>query len=862
MRFTVPTRFFVKHPLSWFYASGFAAAMLLTGCGGGGGGDAGQPAADTLAPTVTVTADRRVVQGGGTVVATFTCSEKIKDFTTPDVTVGNGTVVGTLVDVTPADGEFSVFRLTITAAAAEGALTLNLAKGAFTDLAGNALATDLTFQVMIDNTAPTATVTPTVTTAKTGDVVAVNIVFSEEVQGFDLTDMQVVGGSLSDLQRVDATHYTVKATVTVDDAIMTVAVPASACTDVAGNALAVAAVASVTAATPPTLAVTTPLSATVKGGETLTVDFLFSEAVQGFTASDVTVVNGSTGILTTVSSRHYTMPITAGGSSGPMTASVTAGTCTDLANNALTGNPTVSVTVDATAPTLTLTPSVSVIGAGGSFTLTCVAMEAVSGFDAGDVQVTNGTTGAWAALPDGRTFTLVITATGSPVTASVATGAFSDLVGNASVVATSAPVTVDTVAPTMSISGPAAATIQDVTQWDPATFHNMTVHAVPAGSSLELVLVASEPLLGFTSGMVQVTGGSVDSLAVDADNVTWRLRIRRDTTGRMTMAVTNAAHACTDLAGNSLTVSLSRTIIVTGAVPWAVDQAVGLDANGAYADLRVTGNDYTATQRFRWIEAGRFYMGSPVTEVGHAEAQFGVKLSQGYWLAETECTQELWLAVMGNNPSSYLGSLQCPVEQTSWDDIMNGNACFVKKIMDMSPDLPQVSLPTNAQWEYACRAGTVGPFNIPGPWTTDVIFTVHENTDPYIKTGTLQTDFHSIPVKSLPNRNAWGLYDMHGNVAEFTSDIYMFADAEYFTFNPQDGEGYVHDPVVTLDMSPENFHVTRGGFVRSRGLNCRSESQQRNQSDDMKEYRTGFRIAIKGLPQGAPVNVSPLRVSN
>ncbi len=109
-------------------------------------------------------------------------------------------------------------------------------------------------------------------------------------------------------------------------------------------------------------------------------------------------------------------------------------------------------------------------------------------------------------------------------------------------------------------------------------------------------------------------------------------------------------------------------------------------------------------QRMRWIPPGRFLMGSPKDEADRRddEDQHKVVLTSGYWLAETPCTQELWEAVMGENPSRFKGPNR-PVEQVSWEDCQR----FLAKLNDKLPGL-DARLPTEAEWEHACRAGTTG----------------------------------------------------------------------------------------------------------------------------------------------------------
>lgn len=258
---------------------------------------------------------------------------------------------------------------------------------------------------------------------------------------------------------------------------------------------------------------------------------------------------------------------------------------------------------------------------------------------------------------------------------------------------------------------------------------------------------------------------------------------------------------------------------------WA--RVSGQDEFGRFADLVFKG----ITQRFRWIEPGSSLMGSPESEPGRFgdETQHPVTLTQGFWLADTACTQGLWQEVMGDNPSAFQDPLN-PVEQVSWDETQ----LFCAKLNDLVPGL-NVCLPTEAWWEYACRAGTSTPFSFgenisPGQANFD---------DREIYSSGQPHGYRAAPVKSFPP-NPWGLFEMHGNVWEWCQDRY----GEY-------GAGPHIDP---RGPPTGECRVLRGGswyslprFVRSttRG---RSDSTRRN-------YGTGFRLA---RISPCPLNTVPI----
>ena len=201
--------------------------------------------------------------------------------------------------------------------------------------------------------------------------------------------------------------------------------------------------------------------------------------------------------------------------------------------------------------------------------------------------------------------------------------------------------------------------------------------------------------------------------------------------------------------------------------PTAVQTTVtfGIDAEfGAWADLTLAARKGEVTQRLRWIEPGEFMMGSPAGELEYSDEgpQHRVTLSEGYWLADSACTQALWEAVMGNNPSHFKNDAQHPVEQVSWDDVQT----FLRKLEQLMPGI-EAKLPTEAQWEYACRAGTKTPFSFGENISPEQVN--YDGNEPYLKGEKGLYRQQTVAVKSLPP-NKWGLYEMHGNVWEWCAD--------------------------------------------------------------------------------------------
>ncbi len=230
---------------------------------------------------------------------------------------------------------------------------------------------------------------------------------------------------------------------------------------------------------------------------------------------------------------------------------------------------------------------------------------------------------------------------------------------------------------------------------------------------------------------------------------------------------------------------------------WA--DIIGVDKYGLFADVSIKG----VIQRMRWIHPGEFLMGSPEDEPERYddEVLHKVLLTRGYWLADTACTQELWEAVMGKrkNSSNFKGA-QRPVDSVSWDDCMK----FYIKINKMKPGLA-LRFPTEAEWEYACRAGTRTPFHFGDHITPAQVN--YDGSNPYADGEKGKSRGETVEVKALPC-NDWGLYQMHGNVWEWCSD----RDGEYDTELQVDPDGGTTGAIRVLRGGS---WILDGGVVRS-----------------------------------------------
>lgn len=230
--------------------------------------------------------------------------------------------------------------------------------------------------------------------------------------------------------------------------------------------------------------------------------------------------------------------------------------------------------------------------------------------------------------------------------------------------------------------------------------------------------------------------------------------------------------------------------------------------------------------KFVYIHSGSFMMGSSMSPLlienrygGKAKwysdecPQHEVTLTKSFYMQTTEVTQRQWMAVLGNNPSGFLNCGEnCPVEKVSWNDVQE----FIKRL-NQKEGTGKYRLPTEAEWEYACRAGSTTAFcfgNDMGTLAEHAWF------------GPNSIDWSHQAGQKKPN--AWGLYDMHGNVWEWCQDWYSI---------------YPSEPVRDPKGPPSGSHrVSKGGSWRSAARFCRS-AHRYGVDPDYRRPTRGFRLA-------------------
>ena len=306
------------------------------------------------------------------------------------------------------------------------------------------------------------------------------------------------------------------------------------------------------------------------------------------------------------------------------------------------------------------------------------------------------------------------------------------------------------------------------------------VVSATASSGLPVTFTASGPCT-ITGATVKLTGaGSCMITASQPGDAVWYKATDVPRTfaiakGNQTVTFTSAnptpvnvgatyTPTATATSGLAVTITLDLTstgcsLALSGIVSFTAAGTCVINANQAgsadwkpapQAQQFVVSAGFALNAQFSLIPAGMFNMG----QAGIAEPVHTVTITNAFAMQTTEVTQAQWLAVMGTSPSTFSAcGTDCPVEQVSWDDVQ----LFIAALNVKEPGRGY-RLPTEAEWEYAARAGTTGDYGISGlPSTFAWTFETSGNT--------------THPVAQL-TANAWGLYDMHGNVWEWVSDWY------------------------------------------------------------------------------------------
>lgn len=258
-------------------------------------------------------------------------------------------------------------------------------------------------------------------------------------------------------------------------------------------------------------------------------------------------------------------------------------------------------------------------------------------------------------------------------------------------------------------------------------------------------------------------------------------------------------------------------------------ETVIIDANGNIKNL-LTSSTYYFRENLEngivldmvQIPEGKFLMGSPKDEgYDNEKPQHEVTIPP-FYIGKYPITQAQWQVIMGNNPSQFKGD-NLPVESILWEDAVE----FCWRLSQKTGK--EYSLPSEAQWEYACRAGTITPFAFGDSITPEVVN--YDGNYPYAQTPKGLYRGTTIPVGSLKIANRFGLYDMHGNIWEWCQDRWH----NNYNGAPDDG--------TVWEKSDSESHVLRGGAWDYSSYNSRSALRDYGRYDDHR-YLIGLRVAI------------------
>ncbi|NET88000.1 MAG: hypothetical protein F6K45_07885, partial [Kamptonema sp. SIO1D9] len=323
--------------------------------------------------------------------------------------------------------------------------TANIQVGSdYFDLSGNpGTSQSITIDIDTDETAPTLVITSDKSELSSGETATITFTFSEEVSGFDSSDITVTGGTLGTVSTSDNQIYTATFTPEEDSQITGTIQVGSDYFDLSGNPGTSQSITIDidTDETAPTLTITSDKSE-LSSGETATITFTFSEEVSGFDSSDITVTGGTLGTVSTSDNQIYTATFTPEEDS-QITGTIQVGSdYFDLSGNLGTSQSiTIDIDTDGTAPTLIITSDKSELSSGETATITFTFSEEVSEFDSSDITVTGGTLGT-VSTSDNQIYTATFTPEeDSQITGTIQVGSdYFDLSGN---LGTSQSITID-----------------------------------------------------------------------------------------------------------------------------------------------------------------------------------------------------------------------------------------------------------------------------------------------------------------------------------------------------------------------------------------------------------------------------------
>ncbi|MDP4210200.1 MAG: Ig-like domain-containing protein, partial [Bacteroidota bacterium] len=471
---------------------------------------------DSQAPTVTISSTASNPTNQNLIPFTITFSEVVTGFVAGNVVVNNGTISNFT-------GSGKTYTMNITPTA-QGFITVNIASGVAMDAAGNGNTIAVPYSLLFDGQLPVTTISSTASYPTNLAVIPVTVTFSKSVTGFTLDDISVTNGTPGNFSG-SGTTYTFGITP-AGQGLITVNIAAGVAQDIAGNDNTAASTFSIVYdSQAPTVAISSKASNPTNTSP-IPITITFSEAVTGFTLSDISVTNGTAANFTG-SGTTYTLNITPT-AQGTVIINVAASVASDAAGNGNTVSNTFSLLYDSQFPAVTISSTASNPTNISPIPVTISFSKSVTGFVQNDITVTNGTVGNFSG--SGTTYTMNITPSGQGlVSINVAAGVAHDAAENDNTAASPYSLTFDNILPTVAIS---------------SSISN------PTNTGLIPVSVTfSEPVTGFILNDITVTNGTAGNFS--GSGTTYTMGITPSGQGLVSINV--AAGVVHDAAGNSNT---------------------------------------------------------------------------------------------------------------------------------------------------------------------------------------------------------------------------------------------------------------------------------------------------------------------
>jgi len=491
-----------------------------------------QVTSDLTAPDLIISSTAGSPTNLTSIPVTFTFSENITGFDLADIAVSNASASNLT-------GSGMTYSIDITPIA-DGNITIDVAAGAATDEAGNGNNAAAQFSLVSDLTAPTVSISSSITGPTNASSIPVTITFSEDVTGFDITDLTAGNGSVSNFVATSGTVYTADLSPTADGTL-TLDIAASAAADGAGNGNSAATQLSITSdQTAPTIVISSSLNSPTNAG-TIPLTITFSEDVTGFNVSDFSVSNATAANFTATSASVYSVELSPT-ADGTITVDINAGIASDAGGNGNTAAAQFSITSDRTAPIITLSTTASDPTNLSSIPLTLTFSEDVSGFAIFDLVAGNASVNGFSMVSASSYLVNLAPTADGTVTLDIAGSVATDAAGNGNNAITQFSLVSDRTGPVVTI---------------------LNAPALAGQTPFSLSFTFNEAVADFIESDISVANGTASNFS--GSGTSYSADIAPDGNGDVTVSI--ATGAVTDGTGNTNATIVSETILTDFTAP-------------------------------------------------------------------------------------------------------------------------------------------------------------------------------------------------------------------------------------------------------------------------------------------------------